>query len=97
MRLHHDAMMLVMRTTVNIDDDVLERAKDIARVRQVSVGEALSALARRGMEAQVELREDPLTGLLVIHAPGAKAFTPEKVQQMLEDDEWERYQKAFKP
>jgi toxin-antitoxin system PIN domain toxin len=33
-----------MRTTLKIDDDILEIAKDMAYVRQISVGEALSAL-----------------------------------------------------
>ena len=83
-------MMLVMRTTVNIDDDVLERAKDIARVRQVSVGEALSDLARRGMEAQVELREDPLTGLLVVHVPGARKITSEDVYRLQEEEDLDK-------
>lgn len=84
-------MMLMMRTTVNIDDDVLERAKDIAQVRHVSVGEALSELARRGMEAQVELREDPVTGLMVLHGTGLKSLSIDEVNE-LRDDDFERHQ-----
>jgi hypothetical protein len=37
-----------VRTTLNIDDDVLEVARDMAYIRQISVGEAVSMLARNG-------------------------------------------------
>ncbi len=88
-------MMLVMRTTVNIDDDVLERAKDLARVRQVSVGEALSALARRGMEAQVELKLDPVTGLMVLHGTGMRSLSIDEVNE-LRDDDFERHEELMR-
>ena len=38
-----------MRTTVNIDDDVLATARAMARSRNVSIGAVLSELARRGL------------------------------------------------
>ena len=38
-----------MRTTLNIDDEILEAAKLIAGERNLSVGAALSELARRGL------------------------------------------------
>jgi len=38
-----------MRTTLNVDDDVLEFAKHVADIRKVSIGEALSELARPGL------------------------------------------------
>jgi predicted transcriptional regulator len=38
-----------MRTTLDIEDDVLFAAKDIARRRRSSVGKALSDLARQGL------------------------------------------------
>jgi hypothetical protein len=38
-----------LRTTLAIDDDVLEQAKAIARQRHVSVGEVMSDLARRAL------------------------------------------------
>ena len=38
-----------MRTTLNIDDEILEAAKSIARERSLSVGVVLSDLARRGL------------------------------------------------
>ena len=39
-----------LRTTLHIDDDVLEAARCIAVDERVSVGEILSRLARRGLE-----------------------------------------------
>ena len=38
-----------MRTTLNIDDEILEVARSLAGERKVSVGAALSELARRGL------------------------------------------------
>ena len=38
-----------MRTTVEIDDQVLAAARDMSSVRKISLGAALSELARRGM------------------------------------------------
>jgi hypothetical protein len=40
-----------MRTTVDIDRDVLDAARQLATARGVSLGAALSELARRGMES----------------------------------------------
>ncbi len=38
-----------MRTTLNLEEDVLLAAKEIARQRGVSVGKALSDLARQAL------------------------------------------------
>ncbi|MGQ0510181.1 MAG: CopG family transcriptional regulator [Betaproteobacteria bacterium] len=38
-----------MRTTLDIDDDVLVAAKDIARRERKSAGEIVSRLARQGL------------------------------------------------
>lgn len=39
-----------MRTTLKIDDDILEAAKTLARHQKRSVGEVISGLARRSLE-----------------------------------------------
>jgi hypothetical protein len=46
-----------MRTTLNIEPDVLDLAKSLADARRISVGKALSALARKGALATVPLSE----------------------------------------
>jgi hypothetical protein len=38
-----------MRTTLNIDDDVLQAAKELARRERKTAGRILSELARRGL------------------------------------------------
>lgn len=39
-----------MRTTLKIDDDILEAAKSLAHYQKRSVGEVISSLARRSLE-----------------------------------------------
>lgn len=41
-----------MRTTLNIDDEILEAARSIADERNLSVGAVLSELARRGLRPE---------------------------------------------
>jgi hypothetical protein len=37
-----------MRTTIDLDEDVLLAARELARQRRISIGKAISILARRG-------------------------------------------------
>ena len=39
----------MMRTTINLPDDVYELARSVANARRVSLGEAIAELARRGV------------------------------------------------
>jgi hypothetical protein len=41
-----------MRTTLNLDDDVLEKAKSYAEGRSLPLGTAVSELIRRGLTAK---------------------------------------------
>jgi hypothetical protein len=84
-----------MRTTLNVDDDILETAREMAYFRQISVGEALSMLARRGLAAGVGTRRDPVSGLLIFDVlDDAPAFTPEIVERAEELEDL-RYAKYF--
>jgi hypothetical protein len=79
-----------MRTTLNVDDDILDVAKNIALVRQISVGQALSDLARRGMKTPVGLKRDPVSGFWVFDVPeGASRITSEDVQRALDSEDLE--------
>lgn len=40
-----------MRTTVNLDQEVVEVARSMAATQKISLGEALSILPRRGIQA----------------------------------------------
>lgn len=40
-----------MRTTLDIEDDLLQVAKELASVRGLTIGQVVSALARKGLES----------------------------------------------
>ncbi len=45
-----------MRTTLDIDDDILLAAKALARDRQTSAGKVISELARKGLTRPVSFK-----------------------------------------
>ncbi|CAN5176470.1 antitoxin [soil metagenome] len=73
-----------MRTTLEIDDDVVAAAKELAAAERRSLGAVISELARRGLTpARVEAAD----GLPVIHVPaGTPAITAEMVRRALDED-----------
>ena len=75
-----------MRTTLDIDDDVMQASKEIARLKNQGIGRALSDLARRGLTPEVcavELRD----GIPIwTHAPGAITITSDMVRNLLDDE-----------
>ena len=67
-----------MRTTLDIESDVLDAAKALATARGVSVGAALSELARRGVSARTPLATR--NGFPVFQVPaGTPGFGPNDV------------------
>ena len=66
-----------MRTTLAIDDDILERIKTLAEARGVPVGRLVSALLRRQLETEIVERND----LPVFQPPAnARIITDEQVR-----------------
>ncbi len=51
-----------MRTTVTLDDDVYESARQLARTSQRRLGEVLSELARRGLTGARPAKKGGLAG-----------------------------------
>jgi hypothetical protein len=45
-----------MRTTLSLDDDVLEEVRAYAKSRDVALGKAVSDLVRRGLNAPLRTR-----------------------------------------
>jgi hypothetical protein len=87
-----------MRTTVNIDADVLEFAKALADGQGVSIGEALSGLARRGMSQRVATRRDPVSGLVVFDvADDVPQISTEDVQKALDGESEDHVKYLRKP
>lgn len=74
-----------MRTTLVIDDDLLAVAKSLARDRSQSVGEVISELARRGLDATPRVGTSS-TGFPVFNVrKGARPITSDDVKK-IEDD-----------
>lgn len=73
-----------MRTTLDIDGDVMAAARELAATERRSVGSVVSELARRGLtRARVEADGD----LPVIRVPaGTPAITPAMVRRGLDED-----------
>ena len=77
-----------MRTTLDIDDDVLLAAKELAARERKTAGKVLSELARRGIQAPrpAPRRARLVNGFEVLPA-GDRVVTPELVQRILEETE----------
>jgi hypothetical protein len=74
-----------MRTTLAIDDDVLAAAKELATTERKSVGEVISALARRALQpAETHRKTRHGVPLLPVH-PGTPRVTTELVHQLHEE------------
>jgi phospholipid N-methyltransferase len=73
-----------MRTTLDIDDDVVAAARELAASEHRSLGAVISALARHGLTpARVEADD----GLPVIRVPpGTAPITPEMVRRALDEN-----------
>ncbi len=46
----------LMRTTLDIDEDVLTAAKEIGAMRRKTAGQVISELARKGLEPGADVR-----------------------------------------
>jgi hypothetical protein len=74
-----------MRTTLNVDDDVLQTLKSYAKGRRLALGEAASELMRRGVTAPLETRT--VNGLqVVVLPPGSPKVGSDLVERLLEDE-----------
>ncbi len=74
-----------MRTSLNLDDDVLGVLKEYAENRSIAIGKAASELLRRGLTAPVQTRM--VNGFCTVVLPaGSPKIPSEKVKQLLEDE-----------
>jgi hypothetical protein len=72
-----------MRTTLVLDEDIYEVATARARLHKMSLGKAVSEMARRSLGA-VRLEEDS-RGFPVLRAPaGSPRITTERVRQLID-------------
>jgi len=74
-----------MRTTLNLDDDVLREVKEYADSRSVALGRAVSDLVRRGLNTPVQTQV--VNGFhVVVLPPSSPAIYPDQVKRLLEDE-----------
>ncbi|MBM3790523.1 MAG: hypothetical protein FJW35_09270 [Acidobacteria bacterium] len=73
-----------MRTTLTLDDDILQEAAKRAKALKTSLGKAVSDLARRGLQAAPPVKQ--VNGLVVFDPPeGSSRITVRKVRDALSD------------
>lgn len=73
-----------MRTTVDLDEDILRVAKHLAREREQSLGRVLSGLIRQGLQpaSRIAVRRGVIPTLP--RKPGAQPVTAQIVKELLE-------------
>ena len=74
-----------MRTTLDIDEDILGAAKELAARQKKTAGEVISELARRGIQNHSgKSAGKVLHGFEVLPADG-RVITPQLVQKIMEE------------
>lgn len=73
-----------MRTTINLDDDVLRAARSLADERGESIGAVVSDLARKGLNPVLESAYEQSFPVFVVRE-GTPLITPEMVDEAAED------------
>lgn len=79
-------MSLAMRTTLNIDDDLLEAARELADRQRRSVGEVVSELMRKAL-APPESAPRYRNGILLLPNRGGGPITLEMVNRLRDEEE----------
>lgn len=74
-----------MRTTVDLDDDVLAAARALAAAERRSLGKVVSDLIRRGLAPRPVVDDDELFPLVRV-SPTARPITPDLVRAALDDE-----------
>ena len=72
-----------MRTTLDISEDVLRAARALARADGISLGEAVSKLARQGLAPRPAARRGDFPVFDV--GPEASPITPDMVREAADD------------
>jgi hypothetical protein len=72
-----------VRVTLEIDDDVMDAAKRVARLKGQGLGRTISELARRGLVPEARPTVDLQEGIPVwTHKPDAIPVTSEMVRSL---------------
>lgn len=77
-------MFDIMRTTINIDDDVLASARTLSEQRRQPIGAVISELIRRGLEPAEHGAVRNGIVLFPVRS-GAQPVTPELIAELLDE------------
>lgn len=78
-------MLPSMRTTLDIDEDVLQAAKELASARGTTAGRVLSELARKGLAPEKTAKVRNGVPLLPRRPPGSPRMTMKLVNELRDD------------
>ncbi len=79
-------MILTMRTTLDIDEDVLESIKELAARRSTTAGRIISDLARSALTAPKRSGKTRNGVALLPRRKGARLVTTEVVNRLRDED-----------
>jgi hypothetical protein len=74
-----------MRTTLEIDDDILGAAKELAAREKKTAGKVISELARRGIHGTRGKPGKKIVNGFELLPAGDRVVTPQLVQKILEE------------
>ena len=77
-----------MRTTLDIEDDALQAAKELAEREGITAGRVISALARRGLMApgKKTKRPQPTRGGVPLLPSRGEVVTLDHVRQLMDQE-----------
>lgn len=74
-----------MRTTLNLDDDILLAVKELARIRGTTAGQVLSELARTALKPGPDAASERNGVAILPPTPGEAVVTTEAVNRLRDD------------
>jgi len=75
----------LMRTTLDIDDDLLQAAKELAETRRTTAGRGISDLLRKALEPGRTLKVRNGVPLLTRRPPGSPKITMKLVNELRDE------------
>jgi hypothetical protein len=76
-----------MRTTLEIDDDLMEAARDLSRLKAKTIGQIVSELIRNGLTREKAPAIETRNGIPVwVHPGGVVPVTSELIRNLAEEE-----------
>ena len=83
----HQCIVLTMRTTVTLDDDVYEAAQAHAQATGKRLGRVLSEMARQALQPSVQRSVKEVSRFPVFEVPAdARLIPASRIQKALDED-----------